>query len=318
MEKISRRDVIIRGLKLACAGIAAHTFFSKKLFAGSGLTAEDKTVTVIKGDDLSKGTVEKMAARGFDEIGGIGRFIKSGMKVVIKPNIGWNSTPELAHTTNPDLVEAVARLCVNAGASVKIFDRPVHTAQLAYRRSGMNAAADNAGAAIEFVDERKFKTVQVKGGLNLTSLEVYADIINADFIINMPIAKHHSASTLTMAMKNLMGVIGLNRGGYHGKMHENIVDFNKAIPVNLVILDALRILTDHGPASGTLRDILETRTVIFGTNPVTVDAYTVGLFRQTEKHRNITPEKLGYLKMAAAEGMGEINVRNMNIREFRV
>ncbi len=265
-----------------------------------------KTVVVIKGKDLSKESLERMVKKGFDTLGGIDRFIKKGMKVVIKPNIGFNSRPEQAHTTNPDLVETVARMCIRRGADVTIFDRPVNSAPLCYRRSGMIQAARNSGADIEYIDERKFREVRIKNPLNLKTLLVYEDMLKADFVINMPIAKDHGSATLTMAMKNLMGVIGGRRGWFHINLHKNIVDFNKAIPVDLIILDATRILTDHGPNAGTPADIKEKRTLVMGTNPVTVDAYTAGFF-------NMRPHRVEYLRLAARENMGEINTSRMNI-----
>jgi uncharacterized protein (DUF362 family) len=306
-KKLFRRDFIKKTLT-AAAAISATSLFTPllRLFGKSQTDSSYKTIAVIKGNDLSESTIEKMVKQGFDSLGGIERFIKRGMNVVIKPNIGFNSTPDRAHTTNPVLLEVVARACIKAGARVKIFDRPVNNAKLCYRRSGMIDAAKKAGATIEYVDNRKFREVHIKNPLNLSTLEVYEDILNADFVINMPIAKDHSSATLTMAMKNLMGAIGGFRGRYHLNLHKNIVDFNKAITVDLVILDAMRILTDYGPNAGTLEDIKETRTIIMGTNPVTVDAYTVGFF-------NMKPQSVGYLKYAAQERMGEINTHRMNI-----
>jgi len=239
-------------------------------------------------------------------MGGIGRFIKRGMKVVIKPNIGWISPPEKAHNTNPDLVETVVRMCVDAGARVSLFDRSVNTAQLTYPRSGIAEAARRAGARVSHIDDRKFSEVPVQGALAFRTLPVYEEILDADFLINMPIAKHHSISTLTLAMKNLMGVLGGNRGIYHGEMHKSIVDFNKAIKSHLVILDATRILTAHGPSGGTPKDVKELRTIVMGTNPVTVDAFAATLF-------DINPRSLGFLANASREGMGVIDVSRMNL-----
>jgi uncharacterized protein (DUF362 family) len=273
---------------------------------GVPVKAGGSTIYVIRGKDLSKSSIDAMAAAGFREMGGISAFVRKGMKVVIKPNIGWNSPPEKAHNTNPDLVEAVARMCVQAGASVSVFDRSVNSAQLTYPRSGIEAAAKRAGAKVSHIDDRKFRDVAVPRALLFKTLPVYEEILKADLLINMPIAKHHSLSTLTLAMKNLMGVLGGSRGIYHGDMHKSIVDFNKAIKSHLVILDATRILTDHGPNGGTARDVRELRTVVFGTNPVTVDAYAATFF-------NINPRSLGFLALAAREGMGVIDVGSMNL-----
>lgn len=268
----------------------------------------DSKIAVISSSELSKDAIMKMVSSAFNEFGGIGSFIKNGMKVVIKPNIAWNSTPERAHNTNPYLVECVARLCKEAGASITIFDRTCNNARLSYKASGIKDAARRSGARIEYIDMRKFVRVKVPGGLSQKSLYVYKPILDADFVINMPIAKHHSSSDLSIAMKNLMGVLGGRRGLFHIDLHKNIVDFNKAIRVDLIICDALRILTKHGPSSGTPADIKETKTIIMGRNPVTVDAYATTLF-------GIRPSNIEYLSLAFQEGMGEIRPKSMNIHK---
>jgi uncharacterized protein (DUF362 family) len=307
IEKLlPRRDFMVKMLGLASGFFAGG--FSRTIFRtlGAQNRVDGSTIAVITSRSLSANAIMSMVESGFKQIGGIERFIKKGMKVVIKPNIGWNSTPEMAHNTNPDLVEAVARMCIRRGAAVTIFDRSVNSSRMTYRRSGILQAARNAGASIEYVDSGKYRDVRVPRGLYVDSLPVYTGILDADFVINMPIAKHHSSSRLTLSMKNLMGVIGGNRGYYHGDIHSSIVDFARTVKSDLVILDATRILTAHGPNGGTTADVKEPRTIVMGTNPVTVDAFAATLF-------NIQPSSLGFLKIAAREGMGEINIDKMKI-----
>ncbi|MDY6967836.1 MAG: DUF362 domain-containing protein [Spirochaetota bacterium] len=282
-----------------------------KLVSAYPASSKKSKIAVISSSDISQKTIERMVDKAFNEFGGVNRFIKKGMKVVIKPNIAWNSSPEQAHNTNPYLVETVARLCKNAGAKVTIFDRTCNSARLSYKASGIADAAKRAGVDIEFIDSRKYKTVDVPNGIRLKKLQVYKQILDADFVINMPIAKHHSSSGLSLSMKNLMGVIGGNRGKYHLGLHQNIVDFNKTVKVDLIICDALRILTDHGPNGGTPEDVKEKRTIIMGTNPVTVDAYAVNLF-------GIPPSKIEYISLASKNGMGEIHPDKINIIKKRV
>jgi len=276
------------------------------------LADDPRALVVVKGSEMSKAGMEKMVKRGLTQMGGLDRFVKRGMKVVIKPNLGFNSSPERAHTTHPYLVETVAKMCKALGAEVKIMDRPVHNARLVYKTSKMVEVADNAGVNLEYMDGRKYQKVNVPGGMNLRSLKVYKDIREADVIINMPIAKHHSSATLTMAMKNLMGVIGGNRGIYHLGLHKNIVDFTKTVPVQLVILDATRVLTRHGPSSGRPQDIKHPETIVMGVNPVAVDAYSAQAFF------GISPSSIDYLKYASREGMGEINTRNLRVKRISV
>lgn len=308
-SKLFRRDfiknatVVLSGLFLSPLLQPTARLFGQK---AAGKAGDGSKIVVVKGKDLSKDSIRKMVAEGFLAMGGIGRFIKKGTKVAIKPNIGWNSPPERAHNTNPDLIEAVAKICLQAGANVKIFDRSVNPEKLSYRSSGIAAAAENAGAEIALMDPRRYREVPVPNGLNQKTLMVYEDILDADVVINMPIAKHHSLSTLTMAMKNWMGVLGGNRGRFHWSIDKNIVDFTKAVRADLVILDATRILTAHGPNAGSPSDVRVLHTIVMGTNPVTVDAYATTLF-------GMKPRDLDYLILAAKEGMGEISLGRMNI-----
>ena len=266
----SRRSFLLRAIG-AIWGLLLIPGFNKikKNASGTIIYAKspaNKKIAIITTSIITRESVKKMIIKAFDEFGGIKQYIRKGMNVVIKPNIAWNSSPERAHNTNPYLVENVARLCREAGAKVTIFDRTCNSARLSYINSGIRQAAKNAGANIEFIDERKFVEVDVPDGINLKKLSVYKPVLDADFVINMPVAKHHSSSELTISMKNLMGVIGGNRGSLHWSLHENIVDFTKTIKVDLIICDCLRILTAHGPNGGTLDDVKETKTIIMGTN----------------------------------------------------
>lgn len=304
---IARRAFLKRVMMLAAAFFSSDLFRpAVRIFAAPALSESDKKIAVIKGKDLSRDTIFRMVKDGFEAMGGVSKFVRSGMKVVLKPNIGFNSRPERVHTTNPLVLEAVAKICVEAGARVSVFDYPVNNARLSYKNSGIEAAAKKAGAVLKYPDSVGLVSVPVKGGLNLKKVEVFENIMNADLVINMPVGKDHSSATLSLAMKNLMGVIGGSRGMYHISLHKNIVDFNKAVPVGLVILDATRILTAYGPNGGGPEDIVEPGTLIFGTNAVTVDSYAVTLFGKTSRD-------VDYLAMAGREGMGETSVGRMKL-----
>jgi len=303
-NKLTRKALIFRAIQYAALMIFGPVL--KPLRGLFSATGGRDTIAVVTGRDISPATITAMAGAAIQALGGIDRFVRRGMTVVIKPNIGWNSPPGRAHNTNPHLVEAVVRMCVQRGARVKVFDRTCNSDRLCYVNSGIRGAARRAGADVSYMNPRKYRTVRVPEGLKQRTLKVYGDVLTADVVINMPIAKHHSLSQLTMAMKNLMGVLGGNRGTYHSDIDKNLVDFVKAIPTHLTILDATRILTNHGPAGGTLADVRETRTIVAGVNPVNVDAYGATLFGKR-------PSDLGYLRLAAQQGMGEIRTSRMNI-----
>jgi uncharacterized protein (DUF362 family) len=151
---------------------------------------------------------EAVTTAAIDAIGGIHRFISRGDIVVVKPNIGWDRTPEQAADTNPEVVAILVKLCYDAGAKkVKVFDNPVANPQRSYKQSGIADAASAAGAEVSFMDERKFRDVRIDGHA-LKTWPIYTDILEADKVINVPIAKVHGLSTLTLGMKNWMGVMG--------------------------------------------------------------------------------------------------------------
>jgi uncharacterized protein (DUF362 family) len=152
------------------------------------------------------------------------RFVAKGDKVMIKPNIGWDRTPELAATTNPEVIKALVELSFEAGAKeVTVMDNTINQAQRCYARSGIAAAAKAAGAKVPFVNEFRLKKMALKGAW-LKEWEVYTDFVETDKLINVPIAKHHSLNRLTIGMKNWLGALGGPRNQLHQKLDEAMVD----------------------------------------------------------------------------------------------
>jgi uncharacterized protein (DUF362 family) len=258
-------------------------------------------LVVAKGADPAKITVAAVAA-----LGGMGRFVKKGEVVVVKPNIGWDRAPEFAANTNPFVVGAVVKMCIDAGAKkVKVFDNTCNNAKRCYANSGIAAEAQKMGAEVSFVEERKFREVDIRG-TTLKKWAIYQDALEADKIINVPVAKQHGLSRLTLSMKNMMGVMGGKRGKLHGSIDEYLVDMARFMKPSLVILDAVRILVAHGPTGGDLKDVRKLDTVIAGTDMVAIDAYGATLF-------GLKGTDLGYVRLGAAAGVGRMDIGNMKI-----
>ncbi|HNR11845.1 MAG TPA: DUF362 domain-containing protein [Thermodesulfobacteriota bacterium] len=294
-------------------------FIKCVIAAGIGMTVP-RGFSDIAASDLDTGIPDLVVAHGPSQkdithsaiqgLGGMGRFVSRGDIVVIKPNIGWDRKPEQAATTNPEVVAALVELCYDAGAKqVKIFDRSVDDPRRCYRQSGIEEAARAVGAEVTFIDERKFKDVTIDG-LALKEWSFYRDILEADKIINVPIAKHHGSARLSMAMKNWMGVIGGWRGRIHLSMDKCLVDFALVIKPTLTLLDAVRILTDHGPQGGNLQDVRKLDTIVAGVNQVAVDAFGTTLF-------GLKPEDFGYLRLARQHGMGVIDLKQLSIQHIQ-
>lgn len=256
------------------------------------------------------GNPEKITRAAVDALGGMRSFIKKGDVVVVKPNMGWDRTPEQAANTNPYVVAALVKMALEAGAKkVKVFDRTCNDTRRCYVQSGIEAAASAAGAEVSFVDERKFREVKIPGGVAIQSWPLYAELMEADKIINCPIAKHHGLGKLTMAHKNWMGMMGGDRAKIHQRLDDSLVDLSLVIKPCLVLLDAVRILTNHGPQGGNLADVKQLNTVIAGTNQVAVDAYGTTLFGKT-------PDFLGYVVKGAQRGLGVMDLGKLNIKKL--
>jgi uncharacterized protein (DUF362 family) len=246
-----------------------------------------------------------------DALGGIKTFVSRGDVVVIKPNIAWDRTPEQAGTTNPDVVAAVVRLCFEAGAKkVRVFDRPVNDPRRCYVQSGIAPAASALGANVDFVDDRKFRDMDINGEA-LKSWALYTELFEADKVINIPIAKHHGSAKLTMSMKNWMGVMGGQRRQIHQKLDESLVDLSMKIKPTLTILDAVRILTANGPQGGSLADVKKLDTVIAGVDQVAVDSYGATLF-------SMKGSDLGYVRLGHERGLGQMDLNKLKIRKINV
>jgi uncharacterized protein (DUF362 family) len=239
------------------------------------------------------------------------RFISKGDIVVVKPNIGWDRTPEYAATTNPEVVSAVVRLCYEVGAKqVKVFDRSVVDPRRCYKQSGIADAASAVGGIISYVDERKFRELKLPG-IALKSWPLYTEIIEADKIINIPIAKAHSLSTLTLGMKNWMGIMGGSRGRIHQRIEGSLVDVAMTIKPALIVLDAVRILTANGPQGGDLADVKQLNTVIAGTDQVAVDAFGATLF-------GLKGANIGYVVAGYKAGLGTMDLSKLKIKKINV
>lgn len=243
-------------------------------------------------------------------LGGMAAFVKSGDQVVVKPNIGWDRRPEQAANTHPEVVRAVVNLAIQAGArTVRVFDRSCNEERRCYVNSGIKEVLDDMGerrVQCSYIDKRKFIPVTIEKGKSINKWSFYKDALQADCYINIPVAKHHGLSRLTLGLKNTMGVIGGNRGRIHGNMGQNLANLNTVIRADLTIIDATRILLRNGPQGGSLKDVKVLDTILASADPVAADAYATTLF-------GLKPEQIDSTRAAAAMGLGEMDLRKMDI-----
>jgi uncharacterized protein (DUF362 family) len=263
---------------------------------------EMPVLAVSEGSDYGGITRNVIAA-----LGGMGKFVKPGNTVVVKPNMGWDRKPEQAANTHPAVVKAVVEECLKSGAKrVKVFDNTCNDMRRCYANSGIPAALkDLKNVEVKYIEEERFKKVKLNGTF-LKEWELYGDALSADVFINVPIAKHHSLTRLTLGVKNLMGIMGGNRGYIHRQIEDALADVNSVVKSHLVIIDATRILTDHGPTGGSLRDVKVLNKVIASTDIVAADAYATGLF-------GLKPQDIATTVAAHKRGLGEMDLARVKV-----
>lgn len=251
--------------------------------------------------------------RAVAALGGIERFVAPGDSVVIKPNICVDyNPPEYAATTNPEVVATLVRLCLGAGAGrVRVMDMPFGgTPESAYAISGIEVAVQRAGGEMVLMNRAKFLETPIPDGLDLDKWEIYGDVLNANVIINVPIAKHHSLARLSLGMKNLLGVI-TQPGRIHSNLGQRVADLASVIRPTLTVVDAVRVLVDHGPTGGSLNDVVRANTVIASHDFVAADAQAATLF-------GLTGGDIPYVRAAAEMGLGTKELGSLKIAEFEV
>jgi uncharacterized protein (DUF362 family) len=246
--------------------------------------------------------------RAIAAIGGMRKFVSSGDVVVIKPNIGHARAPKYAVDTNPAVVGALVGLARQSGAGkVIVMDNPVGSnASTCYSVSGIAAAVKGAGGTMHVMSGSGYKSYAVPGHL-LKTHPLYAAIVNADVLINVPIAKQHGSAGLTLAGKNLMGCTNNRQKMHTLGLSQSIAEVNAKLRPELTVIDAMRILVRNGPSGGSLSDVKVKNTVIACKDWVAADTYATRLFGKS-------PGAVPYIKAAANMGLGTMNLASITIR----
>jgi uncharacterized protein (DUF362 family) len=291
----------------AGALMAAPVFNVAAVAAAETKAGSNPLLAVAKGKDYAElvGSVLK-------PLGGIAAFVHEGDRVVVKPNIGWDRTPEQAANTHPEVVKALVRQCLDAGAKrVLVFDRTCNDPRRCYARSGIQAAVqsiDDRRVQCIFPDDSKYMPVKIENGKSIHEFAFNKDSLEAecDCYINVPIAKHHVLTKLSLGLKNIMGVIGGNRGEIHKAVHQRIADLNLVVRPKLTIIDATRILLRNGPSGGSLKDVNVLDTLIASADTVAADAYATTLF-------GMKPADVKSTTAAAKMGLGEMDLSKVKV-----
>ncbi len=316
LKRYSRKN-FLKVLSFGLISLFLATGKSKELFAKTAKQLEPRKRRNIKTNydlvTVHGENIEEMTKRIIDELGGIEKFIKKGDIVVVKPNIGWNRAPEYAANTNPFLVAAVVKLCLKAGAKkVKVFDNTCNEEKMCYKNSGIEKAVKEAGGDIFFPDRWKYYAADFKTPAQMQDFPIYSDAVNCDCFINIPIAKTHGHTKLTLSIKNLMGVCGGNRSTMHWDIDKKLPEVLSFIKPDLNIIDGYRILLRNGPRGGNLEDVKKASVLIASADAVLADAYA------SQTLYNINPENIGHIKEAAKSGLGSMNISKAKIKILKL
>ena len=259
------------------------------------------------------GEPDVMFDRGIDALGGLKTFVKKGQTVVVKPNIGWDVSPARAGNTNPALVRRITEHCFDAGAKdVYVFDHTCDNWKGCYSRSGLERAAKDAGAKVVSGDsESYYQSVSVTGGRKLTEVKEHELILDSDVFINVPVLKSHSGTRLTIALKNLMGIVW-DRGFWHSNdLHQCIADFAAYRRPDLNIVDAYHVMKRNGPRGVSVKDVVTMKAQLISTDMVAIDTAAAKLF-------GTEPEAVRYIQLAADKGVGRKDLENLKIKKIAV
>jgi uncharacterized protein (DUF362 family) len=308
-KRISRRDFLHSFFVFMLAFIAENAFL-KAAFAKSrpseGRPGRDirteHDLVVSYGKDPYSNTVNAI-----EKLGGIRKFVRSGDKVVVKPNIAWDRTPEQAANTDPGVVAAIVELCYSAGAArVSVFDITCNNEKLCYDSSGIAEAARRAGASVFFPDHWNTVKAEFPYESPMQGWPILRDAVEADTFINVPILKHHGLTGLTLSMKNLMGVCSGTRGLIHVNIGRKLADLTDFIRPELTVIDATRVLERHGPSGGSLDDVVRMDRIIASTDPVLADSYAASITGRA-------PLSINYIAEASKRGLGKTDLAKADI-----
>ena len=307
---MDRRE-FLKVMALAGAAAAVDLSSAGEVLAQSGRKSTD-LVAIMGGEPAA------MLRRMLAEYGGIGTFVKKGMKVVLKPNIGWDRTPEMAGNTNPELVGEMVKQCLAAGASeVKVFDHTCHNWVKCYENSGIKKAVEAAGGTmVPAADESYYVEVQLPKGEKLKSAKIHKALVDCDVWFNMPILKHHGGAKLTVSMKNYMGIVW-DRKAFHSlelqQCIADVVTYPKKPALHIV--DAYRSVVKNGPQGRSLDDVVKLGSLLASADPVAVDTAALKLFSQAKP---VTLADVSHIGKAEALGLGTTHLEKLNVKRIKM
>ncbi len=306
---MKRRDFISKSIGAGLlAGAGLHSSVWGSVISGATGEASPYDMVAIRG-----GEADSMFEKAIASLGGMKAFVKQNQTVVIKPNIGWDSIPEKGADTNPRLIYKIVQHCFQAGAkSVYVFDNPCDNWQKCYTNSGIEKAVKDAGGQIVTgKSEGMYQDVDLKGAKILKNAKVHELILSSDVFINVPVLKNHSSTSVSIAMKNLMGAVW-DRGFWHrNDLSQCIADFPSYRKPDLNIVDAYRVMKKNGPRGVSPEDTVIMKAQLISKDIVAIDTAAAKLF-------GIDPASVAHIVKGQEMGLGTMNLDSLNINRLTV
>ncbi len=308
---MNRRTFLINKMRMLALVAANSCLASSGLFLPTRVLAgSEPNVSVVKGEAAAA------TRAAVEAIGGMQRFVKKGQKVVIKPNMSFAQGIASATTTHPMVLREVLIMCKEAGAGrVRVLDHGLQSVKLSLERSGILAACEGVekGICHHLMAENFYKTQAISGAKEMHENAFMRDVLDADVVIAVPVAKSHSSAGVSLSLKGQMGLI-YSRYPMHSRydLATSIVDMNLVVKPHLAVIDATRVLTTNGPSGPG--NVIKPSEVIASADPVAADATAVSRYRWYDQ--KIKPQQVGHIRMAHERGLGRMDIENMRIAEL--
>ncbi len=313
MSNLKRRDFIKTGLMAGGAVILSGQLAGSGFLTGSleqhVPPAEGEVPDIVS---ISGEKPEESMSRLLEPLGGIGKFVKSGQTIGLLVNSPWKNP---GYYTQPDVVLALASLCLQAGAKEIIC---FHPADQEYWERGQ--LYDRYKTMIKgFRHGTERITVEIPGGVSLKKAGIYKEFKEADVYISVPVAKHHAGVLFSGNLKGMMGVSSseTNRymhspeGDYSYSQQEYlaqcIADLNLLRRPDLCIVDAIECAQTNGP-EGPGRTTKPGK-ILAGTDPLALDVYSAKLI-------GFYPDDIITFKKAYDHKLGEIDTGKVTVLEL--
>jgi uncharacterized protein (DUF362 family) len=303
---MKRRDFFRKGIGAGIAAGAAMSIGPANRLLASAAPLLDYDLVAVKGGE--PGT---MFDQAIQSLGGIEKYVKKGQRVVVKPNLGWDATPERAANTNPELMARIVEHCLAAGAKdVYVFDNTINEWTRCYKNSGIEKAVKDAGAKVlSGKSKGSYHEIAVEGGRKLKRVQVHQLILESDVFINVPVLKTHGGTVLSLSMKNLMGVVWDRRWWPANDLHQCIADITTVVKPDLTVVDAYRVLKKNGPRGVSTADVVTMKSQIIAENMVVADTAAAKLIGKD-------PAQIGHIRMADEMGLGSMDLSNLKINRI--